>query len=324
MRLILFLQQAAAEQPARDFDVSVVWRTLTNLGEALLARVPYIALGLVAFFVCWIVGSVVKRIIHTAGERTRLDVSLMDLLGRLASAVMLIIGLFVAAVIIFPTFKPGDLIAGLGITTVAIGFAFKDILQNFFAGILILWRRPFVVGDQIRTLDYEGTVEDINVRSTRLKTYDGERVVLPNGDVYTHAILVRTAYDKRRVRFTVGIGYPDSIEEARATIHRVLAETEGVLPDPGPWVYVAELAPSSVNFNVYFWVSSEQANVLKVSDAVATGIKLALDEAGIDMPFPHQVVLFHDATGTRPGDIEQNVYLNQQNGAEVKAQPARR
>jgi small conductance mechanosensitive channel len=320
MALILLLQAAAQ----REFDVSVIWRTLANLGESLLARVPYIALGLVAFFVCWLIGSIAKRGIHAAGERTRLDVTLMDLFGRIASAVMLIIGLFVAAVIIFPTFKPGDLIAGLGITTVAIGFAFKDILQNFFAGILILWRRPFVIGDQIRTLDFEGTVEDINVRSTRLKTYDGERVVLPNGDVYTHAILVRTAYDKRRVRFTVGIGYPDSIEEARATIHRVLTETEGVLPDPGPWVYVAELAPSSVNFNIYFWVSSEQANVLKVSDAVATGIKLALDEAGIDMPFPHQVVLFHDATGTRPGDIEQNVYLNQQNGAEVKAQPTRR
>ena len=75
-----------------------------------------------------------------------------------------------------------------------------------FAGILILWRQPFRVGDQIRVLDYEGTVEEINVRSTRLKTYDGERAVLPNGDVYTSAILVRTAYPQRRVRFTVGIG----------------------------------------------------------------------------------------------------------------------
>jgi small-conductance mechanosensitive channel len=211
--------------------------------------------------------------------------------------------LFVAAVVIFPAFKPGDLVTGLGITSVAIGFAFKDVLQNFFAGILILWRRPFIVGDQIRTREYEGTVEEITVRSTRLRTYDGERAVLPNGDVYTNAILVRTAYDKRRVKFTVGIGYPDSIEEARTTIKRVLNETEGVLPDPVPWVHVTELAPSSVNFTVYFWVHSEQAKVLEVSDRVATGIKQALDTAGIDMPFPHTVVLFHDATGTRDGDV---------------------
>ena len=240
-------------------------------------------------------------------------VTLADLLGRLASFVVIVLGLFVAAVVIFPAFKPGDLVTGLGITSVAIGFAFKDVLQNFFAGILILWRRPFVVGDQIRTKDYEGTVEEITVRSTRLKTYDGERAVLPNGDVYTNAILVRTAYDKRRIRFTVGIGYPDSIEEARETIKSVLRETEGVLADPGPWVYVTELAPSSVNFSVYFWVQSEQANVLEVSDRVATGIKLALDRAGIDMPFPHTVVLFHDATGSRGGDIERDKYLDAQN-----------
>ncbi len=95
-----------------------------------------------------------------------------------------------------------------------------------------------------------------------------------------------------RVRFLVGVGYADSIEKARATIHRVLSRTDGVLNDPGPWVYVSELAASSVNFTVYFWTGSQQANVLRVSDRVATGIKLALDEAGIDMPYPHTVVQF--------------------------------
>lgn len=197
----------------------------------------------------------------------------------------------------------------MGITSVAIGFAFKDVLQNFFAGVLILWRRPFVVGDQIEFKEFEGIIEEINVRSTRIKTYDGERAVIPNGDIYTNAVLVKTAYDKRRVKFVVGIGYLDSIEKGRETIHRVLRDTEGVLQDPGPWVYVSELAPSSVNFTVYFWTNSEQANVLKVADKVATGIKLALDEAGIDMPYPHNVVLFHDATGSRQGDITAEKYL---------------
>jgi small-conductance mechanosensitive channel len=121
-------------------------------------------------------------------------------------------------------------------------------------------------------------------------------------------VLVKTAYDRRRVRFVVGIGYLDDIEKGRETIRQVLDKTEGVMPDPGPWIYVSELAPSSVNFTVYFWVESNQANVLKVSDRVATGIKYALDRAGIDMPYPHSVVLFHDATGTRDGDIERAKY----------------
>lgn len=300
--LALSFAMQTSSAPPGEFDVRVVWRTIRGLGESLLARAPYIVIGMIVFLSFLLLARIVKRAIRTAGERTRLDVNLADLLGRLAMLVISALGIFVAAVVIFPTFKPGDLITGLGITSVAIGFAFKDILQNFFAGILILWRQPFVVGDQIRSGNYEGTVEEINVRSTRLKTYEGERAVLPNGDVYTSAVLVRTAYDKRRVRFTVGVGYPDSLEQARATIHRVLKETDGVLDDPGPWVYVAELAPSSVNFNVYFWVMSQQANVLAVSDRVATGIKLALDDAGIDMPFPHTVVLFHDQTNTRQSD----------------------
>jgi len=312
-KLLLFFQEPAAPG-SRRFDANLIWQTFANLWASFLGHLPYIIIGLIVVGVFLVIARVIRSVVHAAGQRTRLDINLAELLGRLASFVISVFGIFVAAVVVFPTFRPGDLIAGLGITSVAIGFAFKDVLQNFFAGILILWRRPFVVGDQIRFKEFEGTVEEINVRSTRILTFDGERAVVPNGDIYTNALLVKTAYEKRRVKFVVGIGYPDSIEKGRDTIHRVLAETEGVLDDPGPWVYVSELAPSSVNFTVYFWTESEQANVLRVSDRVATGIKLALDEAGIDMPYPHNVVLFHDATGTRQGDIERERYITAKDG----------
>jgi small-conductance mechanosensitive channel len=304
MKFLLLQTPSPTVQP-REFDAGIIWQTLRDMGNGFLTQLPYIVLGIVVVGVFVVIARIVSRVIRAAGEKTRLDITLADLLGRLASLLIIILGIFVAAVVVFPAFKPGDLVAGLGITSVAVGFAFKDVLQNFFAGILILWRKPFVVGDQLKFREFEGTIEEINVRSTRIKTFDGERAVIPNGDVYTNAVLVKTAYDRRRVRFVVGIGYLDDIEKGRETIRQVLDKTEGVMPDPGPWIYVSELAPSSVNFTVYFWVESNQANVLKVSDKVATGIKYALDEAGIDMPYPHSVVLFHDATGTRDGDIEQ-------------------
>ena len=275
----------------RSFDPDLVWHVFSQLFARLVAHLPYLMLGFVVFVLFLVAARVVKRILITAGRRTRLDLTLADLLGRLASGFTIILGLFVAAVVIFPTFNPGDLIAGLGITSVAIGFAFKDVLQNFFAGILILWRRPFIVGDEIKVGNYEGTVEEITTRSTRVKTYDGERAVLPNGDVYTSAILVRSAYKNRRVRLSVGIGYQDSIERARSVIRQVLDKTDGVLNEPAPLILVAELAPSSVNFNIFFWTNSRQATVLTVIDSAMTGIKLALDEAGIDIPYPHTVVL---------------------------------
>lgn len=296
---------------AGGFDLEVIWNSMYGMAESTLRRLPYIVTGIIVFLLFLVAARIAGRVIHAIANRSgKIDNMLAELLGRIGSAVLTILGVFVAAVVIFPGFNPSDLITGLGITSVAIGFAFKDVLQNFFAGILILWRRPFLVGDQIRVKEYEGTVEEINIRATRLKTYDGERAILPNGDVYTSVVLVRTAYDKRRIKFVVGIGYLDDIEKGRETIRRVLHETEGVLREPEPWIYVSELAPSSVNFTIYFWAESQQANILKVSDQVATGIKYALDKAGIDMPYPHTVMLFHDTTGTRDGDLEKNLYLN--------------
>jgi len=271
---------------------TLFWRTARDFLRGMVSRMPYLIVGALVFLAFWLVGKLLKAVINRVFIRSHaLDEMLANLVSRLVSTLVTILGFLAACVVIFPSFKPGDIIAGLGITSVAIGFAFKDILQNFFAGLLILWRRPFRVGDQIRIKEFEGTVEEVNMRSTRLRTYDGERAILPNGDVYTSSILVRTAYPSRRLKLVVGIGYPDSIEEARRVIHQVLAQTEGVLPEPGPWVYVTELAPSSVNLTVFFWVESPQANALKVSDRVVTGIKLALDQAGIDMPYPHTVVM---------------------------------
>ena len=261
------------------------------------------ALVVLLFFV-W-TSRPVSQLICRAGGRT-MHRNLAEVLSRLLRAGFIVLGVLIACVIVFPAFRPGDLVAGLGLTSVAIGFAFKDILQNFFAGILILWREPFRVGDQIRSGEWEGTVQEINTRSTRIQTYDGEMAVLPNADVYTRTILVRTAFDKRRVRFTVGVGYTEAVEEARAAIHAVLARVEGVAKDPGPWVYVSNLSDFAVEFTVYFWTGSQQANVLAVSDRVATGIKLALDEAGIEIPYPHNVVLFHDQTGSREGDVHRD------------------
>lgn len=274
--------------------MSLAWESLHGMWNSIVARSPYLLAAIIVVVVFWMVGRVIRRIVRAAARRARLEAELVELFGTAATVMVTVLGVFVGFVIIFPEFAPGDLVAGLGLTSIAVGFAFKDILQNFFAGIFILWRRPFHIGDQIRTENFEGTVEEINMRSTRLTTYEGERVVLPNTDVYTKAIQVRTAYPTRRIRVTVRIAYGESVEEARSTIRRALQETEGVHADPQPWVYVSEFGEFAVVFTVYFWTDSHQANVLAVNDRAATSIKLALDRAGIEIPYPRTVVLFRD------------------------------
>lgn len=276
--MFIYLQNEPVEG---SFDLDVIWSAIVGMVNTLLYRVPYIIAALLVFLLFLVGARLINRSIIAAGERTRFDLTLASLLGRLASFVIATLGVLVAAVIVFPAFQPGDLIAGLGLTSVAVGFAFKDVLQNFFAGILILWRKPFVVGDQVEFQEFDGTVEEINVRSTRIRTLDGERAVIPNGVIYTNSILVRTAFGHRRSSLVVGIGYQESIDKARAAIMRTLRKTEGVLSEPAASVHVVAVASSSVDLKVLFWTRSQNADVRRTRDHVVAGVKLALDEAQI-------------------------------------------
>lgn len=222
-------------------------------------------------------------------------------LGSFVKWVILLVGGLLALTIVIPSLNPGDLIAGLGIGSVAIGFAFKDILQNWLAGLLILIQRPFGVGDQIVVNGYEGTVEWIETRATIIAMYDGRRVIIPNADVYSHAVTVNTARPTRRSQYDVGIGYGDDIEAARRAILTAIGEVAGIEADPAPEVLVWDLAGSSVNLRVRWWTKSKRTNVVHVQAAVLEAIKRALDGLGIDMPFPTQVVLFHDQTEETDG-----------------------
>lgn len=125
------------------------------------------------------------------------------------------LGILITVTIMVPSFTPASLISALGVGGVAIGFAFKDIFQNFLAGVLLLVTEPFGIDDQIKYEDFEGTVETIQTRATTIKTYDGRRVVIPNAELFINAVTVNTAYDKRRRQYDIGIGYGDDIGRAR-------------------------------------------------------------------------------------------------------------
>lgn len=292
MHLFFLFQQETTEKVLSASQNAT--KTVIEMINGFWAQLPLIGVGVVVFFIFLFIAFLVRKGIYITASKARFDVMIASLLSRIGYFMTVIFGLFVAAVVIFPGLSPGDLFAGLGIGSVALGFAFKDVLQNLFAGFLILLYRPFHIGDQIRVKDYEGTVEEINIRATRMKTYDGERVVIPNSDLYMNAVLVRTAFAHRRTKITIGIGYGEDVEKARRVMMNVLKSTEGVLDEPAPAVDVVELDDSAVNMRVLFWSKSVQTNVRQTSDRVVTGIKKALDAEGIEMPFPHRVLQFTD------------------------------
>lgn len=275
------------------FDFTPAFDQLQRTWEGFVSATPGILLGGGIFAVFYLVSRAAAASVRRVSNRYRRHRSLGLVLGRLAQWAILLAGALVTAVIIFPNFTPARLIEFLGIGSVAIGFAFRDILQNFLAGILLLLTEPFRIGDQIVTGSYEGTVEDIQTRATTIRTYDGRRVVIPNADLFVGSVTVNTAYANRRLEYVLGIDHNENVNEAKELIFAALAGCSTVLPEPKPQVLLAELAPSGANLRIRWWVEPpRRRDALDSVDEVLTAIKQKLAEHGIDLPWTtHQVVL---------------------------------
>ncbi|MFC5848787.1 mechanosensitive ion channel family protein [Deinococcus petrolearius] len=284
-------------------DLGAVWVRLQAMAQGLLTALPGVVVGLVVFLLFLLLARAVRRGVGSLAGRAGQPPGIALVFSRIASGLFLALGLLVALTIAVPSLNAGTLFSALGVGGVAVGFAFKDIFQNLLAGLLILLTRPFRIGDQIVSGDHEGTVEDIQVRATLLRTYDNRQVVIPNSELYTNRVVVNTAYDKRRLSVPVGIGFGDDIGRARAVILDTLRDVPGVLADPAPEVLIRELGDFSVNLDVRFWIDPPlRRETVHVQDQVLGAVTPALLGAGIDLPFPTWQVLWHDQTETTDGD----------------------
>lgn len=286
-----------------ESSVSAAWDKIQGMIDSFIVLLPNIVLALIVFAVFFFAARWLKWVVKRLTRKHQQARSLGMVLGRLAQGTVILIGLFVALSIVIPTFKAGDLVQLLGISGVAIGFAFRDILQNFLSGILILLTEPFRIDDQIIFKNFEGTVENIQTRATTIRTYDGRRIVIPNSELFTNSVTVNTAFDNRRLEYDVGIGYGDDLEEAKELILEAMRSVDVVLKDPAPDVLVMELAESSVNIRARWWIKPpRRADDLYSRDQVLAAIKNKLTANGIDMPFPTRQILFHDQTEETDGD----------------------
>ncbi len=287
--------------PGTQSPTQIVTTKLTAAYDGFFAQLPNIAGALIFLLIGWVVAHFVKRAVIALSER-RQRPDLGQLMGSLAFGGFMVLALLVASAIVFPSVHPGDIVAALGIGSVAFGFAFKDILQNLLAGLLLLIRRPYRRGDQIVVKGFEGTVEHIESRATLIKTYDGRRVIIPNGDVYTSPVVVNTAFAHRRDEYVIGIGYGDGPAASAATFLAAIAAVDGVLADPSPEVLPWELNSSTVDLKARWWTDSTRTEQVHVRSRVILAIYEAAVARGIDLPFPTQVVLFHDQTEDSDGD----------------------
>lgn len=278
-----------------------------------VVMIPNLLVAIILFAIFVFVSGLVRRWGEAVARRAGLEQGGSLVMGRMARFFALLAGLLLSLSVLFPDFGAGDAINLLGISSVAVGFAFRDILQNFLAGIIILITHPFRVGDQIIVtkdrIDYEGTVEEIQTRATYIKTYDGRRVVIPNADLLIYSVIVNTAFPIRRTEVEILIDYRDDIDAIQHLMIEAMLGLPNVLPQPAPDAPVVSIKGSGVTLRARWWTASVRNEVVNMQDAVLTSIKKKLfDEVGISLPYETREVLLYDATektnGSKPIDTD--------------------
>jgi small-conductance mechanosensitive channel len=235
-----------------------------------------------------------RRMAKVAGKRMLKSPSLRSLLVQTTYVATWVLGTLFAAVIAFPDLRLGDIIGLLGLGSVAFGFAFQDIFKNFLAGVLLLLNEPFRLGDQVIVDDFEGTIEDITIRSTQIKTYQGERIVIPNSIVFTSPVQVLTAMPHRRTDLALGVDYSTDLPTAIQILLKTVSIIPGVLTAPEPEVDAVAFGESSIDLMVRFWTLPQIVQVRQTRSRVIVAIKQACDRAGISIPFPIRTIYHYN------------------------------
>ena len=269
-------------------EVEQYLRGLVEAGPRLLAAVVLI---LLTWGMARLLGALVSRL----ARRARLRRNLIDVLAMLTHLAVWLIGLLVAITLVFPTVTPAKALTTLGLGSLAVGFAFKDIFENFLAGLLILWREPFKIGDHIAVEEHEveGLVELITVRDSHIRRTDGQRIVVPNALLFENPVIVRTDRDVRRTSIIVGIAYDEDVDTAREVIGDAVRHVDSVRDDVRDiQVFAKAFGESSIDFEVTWWTGSKPVDIRSSRDQVVAAIKRALDEHGIEIPFPYRTLVF--------------------------------
>lgn len=245
-----------------------------------------IILALATFIVGRWVAAILLKVVKKLLNKSKMDEILVNFITSIINSILLLF--IVIAAMDQLGVDTTSLIALLGAAGLAVGLAMQNSLQNFAAGVMLIVFRPFKAGDYVEAGGTSGTVENISIFSTIMRTPDNREVIVPNGSIYNGTITNYSARATRRVDMVFGIGYGDDLLKAKQILSDILAADERVLADPEPLIAVGELGDSSVNFNVRPWVKS--ADYWSVKFDLTERIKLAFDENGISIPFPQMDV----------------------------------
>ena len=257
-------------------DVGRVQDKVESMFNGLIAALPNIVVSLIVFTVFLLGAGVMKKFASRMARRYGRTSNIGEIVGRLLQWAIVLTGALVALSVVAPSFQTKDLISTLGIGGLAVGFAFRDIFQNFLAGIILLLTQPFQIGDQIAAGSFEGTIETIETRASTIRTFDGRRVVIPNATLFTETVSVNTAFGKLRSTYEIQLKAVDDIEEVGNELLDAIRGVPDVLRDPGPTVLVSGVDEEKVTLLASWWTPPQHDRAMLIRHRVLAAMQHAL------------------------------------------------
>jgi small conductance mechanosensitive channel len=262
-------------------------------GRGFVLLLPNILVSLAVLIGFWLIAKLARNVLLRILRRVSHSEQVNRILATSVFLLLIAIGTFVALGILGLQKTVTSLLAGAGIITLALGFAFQDIASNLMAGIYLSVQRPFRPGHIIETKDFFGVVKRIHLRWTEIRTQQGQVVLIPNKQVFENPIMNYSSTGQRRVDLRLGVSYGDDLEKARRVAMRAVEGVSTRLPDKEAELFYEEFGESSINFVVRFWIEfTRQPDFLAAQSEAIERIKKAFDEAGITIPFPIRTLDF--------------------------------
>lgn len=274
--------------------IDILAKQLWGMWAGFVALVPNMVIALVILLITWVVSRIARRIVDRVTGKASIRESLKQLIHTVVSIGVWVIGLVIAATVVLPGLTPASLVAGLGIGTIAIGFAFQDFFQNFLAGILIMVRKKMRIGDIIECEGIIGRVEHVSLRETHVRKLSNELTIVPNSTLFKNPVEILTDGAQRRHEIVVGVSYDTDLEQARDVIRAAMEGIDIIDQDRRIDIFAREFNSSSIDFLVRWWAGSKPYDMHDSRDRVVRAIKTALDKAGIEIPFPYVTHTFKE------------------------------
>jgi len=270
---------AAILEPTEPLTLERLADSFRQFGGQLIDRLPRLLAALLVLVVTVLMARAVRRGVGRALRRTSTEPHLELLLAKLAYSAVATVGVVIA--LSFGGVNLGWLVGSLGLATIALGFALQDIVSNFAAGIVLLLEHPFTRGDYIVTDGAEGTVEDVRVRATQLRSPDGQRVLVPNKQLFTNVLTNASATMRRRLEVVLELPYGHDAAKARELLLAAATGVDGVSDDPAPRLLTEDLGESALSLRLWFWVDPRAVDPVRVRSAVLEAAEAALREASL-------------------------------------------